>query len=415
MARASHIVDKKVVRHVKHVAENINTVAHHALDGEVGEHQRHTVSNQQSQSRKLKLKELEHLKQFNANSVRLCIGEKFSIEELHMSMVRLNKDIGRGDALTLEGKLRSKPHEHMFSYGARISTDLDSDSADDTDDGRAPGDPPELGRHHSVEVELRQCKVELAKVHANHQKTLETHKLFIETNDARRMDLLQQIKDQMKTMRNGELDEQEDADDEDAGDTCVVAMAGEPQTLPADASDSEDEEDEEDEVAIVKKRISGIPSTSGDQCANCGNILMIDSLFCRHCASEVTARTGHLSARNHCADMPPVTGGARLPPHQESGLKDPPDPLEDTPDDMQADVQAEMEDRICKLNLELEVARNTISTQAKSLRETESRVVLLQGELKVLHAAPASSSFAAVARRSWQAPTAFAEGDQIRI
>lgn len=406
VARASHIVDKKVVKHVKHVAENINTVAHHALDGEVAEH-RHKVRNTLREHKKRKLQELEHLKQFNAHSVRLCIGEKFSIEELHMSMVRLNKDIGRGDALTLEGKLRSKPHAHMFSYGAHISTDNDSNSADDTDEERAPGDPPELHKHHSIELELRRCQVELAKLHAEHQRTLEDHNLFIETNDARRKDLLQQIKDQMK-LRNNELDEADDVDAQETGDECVVGMASASE-LPHDAEESEDVEDE---VAIVQKRISGIPSTSSDQCENCGNILMIDSLFCRHCAAAT-----------------PRSGGSRLTPRQGSGLKDPPasclglhrPPLhqeagvQEPPDDVQADVRAEMEDRICRLNLELEVAKNTIQAQAESLRETENSVVALQGQLKALHAAPASSSLFALARRPRQPPTTLAEGLQFTM
>jgi len=263
--------------------------------------------------------EVEALRHFNASTVENVVGEQFTIEEFHMALVRLSRDIGRAGKND-EMKMAPKPSVNSRMNGAMANTDtimktkfscapavkrqvttatLDgqhpskflmqqmlSEENEVCFDGGNEGEFPEplgLDTEAATESELRVVKSQLASLRDLHADTKARHRAHLARMNSQRKDIMNRIVHQ-QSFKESEWEMDGDLeDDEEDHDECEVSATGE--SAEGDAECDEETMRIRTADHMIKEQTAKM-GTGKVPCANCGNMLMIDAFFCRKCGLE---------------------------------------------------------------------------------------------------------------------------------
>merc|ERR1712106_645881 len=122
------------------------------------------------------------MKHFNEDTVRQLVGDRFSIEELHMSMVRLIRQIGQPD---------SDRANQVFSYGRSVDFDEDADEA------QVDEKLVHINKDQVLETELRVRRAQLARLKEETKQVEELNKMKLREQESTRKRLAGEIQEQL--------------------------------------------------------------------------------------------------------------------------------------------------------------------------------------------------------------------------
>jgi len=174
--RAVIAVNKTMIDQVRESAATAQGIASNVLSGDTV-HDRDRDNKKRDRKRAHAM--LEKMKHFNEDTVSQLVGDRFSIEELHMSMVRLIKEIGRPDA--------ESQKKNVFDYGRSVCDEEDGDE-DHVEDGL-----PHIRLDQELETELRVYKAQLASLKEETKKVELANKQILIQHESKRESLAREI------------------------------------------------------------------------------------------------------------------------------------------------------------------------------------------------------------------------------
>lgn len=180
-ARLGYFLKRNVEDNVQRTTDLVSSV----VDG--------SRSNVKRKSRKSQLpaeviEELDRLKDFNEETVKQTIGEVFSIEELHMSMVRLNRDIYKGIGNGRRPSTGSAGSAEIIeSTSMRLPLPETKDEESSEEDVQ------------NMEAELSDAEAALHSLHKQHEEIVANHERHSYHVEKKRQELLNTVRHHWKS------------------------------------------------------------------------------------------------------------------------------------------------------------------------------------------------------------------------